>query len=89
MIITIFINIVLFIIGGIFKILPVVTIASIPFIGEEVSGFLTSMILIWNAFTATFPYAQIACNVFLFVILPFEGLMLVGKFFLGHRMPNN
>jgi len=88
MIITIFLNIILFIIGGIFRLLPEVDIASIPYIGEAVSGFLHTMILTWNAFIGTFPYAGISWNVFL-VVLTFEGLMLLGKFLLGHRMPNN
>jgi len=89
MIITIFLNIIIFIIGGIFRLLPVVSIASIPYIGSAVSGYLTTAVLTWNAFIATFPYAGIAWNVFIFVILPFEALMLIGKFFLGHRMPSH
>jgi len=89
MLITIFINIILFVVGGIFKLLPVVTIASIPYIGDQVSSFLVTMVTTWNAFIDTFPYAGIAWNVFIYVILPFEALMLLGKFFLGHRMPNN
>jgi len=89
MIISIGINIILFILGGIFKFLPIVTIASIPYIGETVSNTLLTMVTTWNAFIVTFPYAGIAWNVLLYVILPFEALMLLGKFFLGSRMPNN
>lgn len=73
--------------GALFYFLPVVTLADIPLIGDFVSETLTEMVLIWNAFIGTFPYAEIAWNIFLFVILPFEGLMLIAKFFLGHRLP--
>lgn len=89
MIVNLLINLVLLIFGTLFIFFPVVTIASIPYIGVPVSSLLTSMVLTWNAFMVTFPYAQTAWHIFLVVILPFEILMLLGKFFLGHRLPVN
>lgn len=69
--------------------LPEVSIASIPWAGEWISETLVSLVLTWNAFMVTFPYAETAWNVLLWIILPFEALMLLGRFFLGHRMPVN
>jgi len=87
MIINLIISVFLSIFGAIMTILPEVTLLSIPVVGTFISETLTDMVLIWNAFLGTFPYAEIAWNIFLFVILPFEGLLLLGKFFLGHRLP--
>jgi len=89
MIIILLLNLLLLVFGTIFSILPSVSIATIPVIGPSVSSFLYEAMGVWNAFMVTFPYAQITWDVFLYVILPFELLMLVGKFFLGHRMPSN
>jgi len=89
MIINLFINLVLLIFGSLFVFLPEVSISSIPYIGVPFYNLLVSLVSMWNAFISTFPYAGIAWNVLLFVILPFEVLMLLGKFFLGHRMPSN
>jgi len=89
MIIILLLNLLLLVFGTIFSILPVVTISSIPLIGPTVSTFLFTMVGVWNAFMLTFPYARIGWEVFLYVILPFEALMLIGKFFLGSRMPSH
>jgi len=75
--------------GSIFQFLPVVTLATIPTIGPVLSSSLITIIKTYNAFIVTLPYAQIGVNVLLYVILPFELLLLVGKFFLGHRLPVN
>jgi len=87
MIINLLINLVLLIFGAIFVFLPEVTIASIPFIGEQLSSILQTVALTWNAFMVTFPYAQTGWQIFLTVVLPFEVLMLIAKFFFGHRLP--
>jgi len=89
MIFNLLINLVLLVFGSLFVFLPEVSIASLPYIGPSISSFLYQAMGIWNAFMVTFPYAQIGWQVFLYVILPFEVLMLVGKFFLGSRMPHN
>jgi uncharacterized protein (DUF983 family) len=89
MIFNLLINVVLAVFGYLFTLLPVVTIASIPIVGSFVSSALYFAVEIWNSFMVTFPYAQLVWHVFIYVILPFEILMLIGKFFLGHRMPNN
>jgi len=90
MIINLLINVILvvfnqrFSLGGLLK--PV-TLADLPYIGDEVSSILTAVILKWNAFMATFPYAETGWHIFLWVILPFEAVMLVAKFVLGSRVP--
>lgn len=71
-----------------FVFLPVVSIASIPVIGHFVVSILETIVETWNAFLITFPYAVIAWHMLLWVILPFEILMAVGKFFFGNRMPS-
>jgi len=87
MIIDLIIYTIVALVSAIFTILPVVTIADFPLIGSNVSSTLTTAALTWNAFIATFPYAEEAWNIFIYVIIPFELLMLTGKFFFGHRLP--
>jgi hypothetical protein len=89
MIINLIFGVILGLISAIFFLLPVVTIASIPVIGSTLLVILGTMVTTWNAFMITFPYAQVVWQVFLFVILPFEILMIIGKFFLGQHMPTN
>lgn len=89
MITTFFLNLILLIVTGIFYFLPVVTMTDIPLVGSYVSSTLASLIQTWNAFLITFPYAQTAWDIFLYVIIPFELIMLAGRFFLGHRLPVN
>jgi len=73
--------------GFIFQFLGVLTIATIPYIGPSVIAVLYTMIGIWNAFMGTFPYALTGWHIFLIVIVPFEILLLIAKFFLGHHVP--
>jgi len=87
MIINLLLSVFLSIFQGILYFLPVVTIADIPVIGSIVQSSLITMVQTWNAFIVTFPYAGTVSTVFFAVIIPFEFLMLVGKFLLGHRMP--
>jgi len=87
MIITLLISVILNIISAIFFLLPEVSIASIPYFGEEVRNTLIWAIQTWNAFMLTFPYAETAWHMFLWVVVPFELLLLIGKFLLGHRLP--
>ena len=89
MIISLLLNIFLSLFGVIFGMFPVVKISSIPFVGSALSGLLTQIVGVWNAFMVTFPYAQYGWTVFLVVILPFEALLLLVKFFLGHHTPAN
>jgi len=65
----------------------VVTISSIPYVGVALSEILTTAVLKFNAFMVTFPYAQPVWFRFLWVIIPFEILLLVAKFFFGNRLP--
>lgn len=67
--------------------LPIVTISSIPIVGPSVYSVLVTVVSTWNAFLVTFPYAALPWKLFLFVILPFELLLLVAKLILGHRLP--
>lgn len=87
MIINLLINVILAIFAGIFSFLPPVTIASIPIIGGPASTALLAMVKTWNALLSTVPYLEHLWDIFLFVILPFEGLLLIAKFFMGNRTP--
>jgi len=87
MIVDALITVIITILTGIFGFLPVVTVADIPVVGSQISSTLLWVVLKWNAFLDTFPYATIVWQIFLYVILPFELLLLLGKFFLGHRLP--
>jgi len=75
------------IIGVFFFILPVATISSIPIIGSTISDILYSIIISWNTFMISFPYAQTLWDVFLFVIIPFEISVLILKLVFGSRTP--
>ena len=75
-----------FIMIAIFSFLPVVTIADIPYIGSSVSGYLDTIMLTWNAFMVTFPYAETGWFVFK-MLLWFEALLLLARFLLGSRTP--
>jgi len=89
MIFNLLIYLILVVVSSIFNLLPVVTLSSIPLIGTAMRGFLVSAIQMYNGFITTFPYAQTAFQIMLYVIIPFELLMLLGKFLLGHRLPAN
>jgi len=73
------------IINGVLSFLPEVSLSSV--FGFDFASILTSVVLTWNAFMITFPYAVVAWHMLIWVVLPFEALMLLGKFLLGHRMP--
>lgn len=75
-------------VNSFFTVFPVVTIQSLPYIGEELRSILVTMVGYWNSFMDTFPYAVIAWQTFLYVILPFELLLLIGKIILGSRNPS-
>lgn len=64
-----------------------VTLEGIPYIGTEIVSILSTMTGLWNSFMETFPYADTAWTIFLYVIIPFEISLLVLKFFLAHRVP--
>jgi len=75
------------ILEAIFYFMPVVTIADIAYVGETISSVLYAMMGRWNAFMATFPYAQDAWELTLWIIIPFELLMLTVRLFLGSHVP--
>lgn len=89
MITNLVINLILLIVGALFVFFPVVTLNDIPIIGDALVTALTFMAQTWNGFIDTFPYAGVAWNVFLKVIIPFELLLITLKLFLGHRSPTN
>jgi len=88
MIINLIINLILLVFGSLFVFFPVVHLSDLPF-GEQIVSVLTQIMGIWNAFVSTFPYAEIGFQVFLYVIIPFEILLIIAKFFLGSRLPAN
>jgi hypothetical protein len=69
--------------------LPNVDLRSLPVVGNAVFSVLTYAVGTWNAFLSTFPYAILPWHIFLYAILPFEGLMLLLKLVLGHRLPSH
>jgi len=89
MITILFLNFIILIVGIIFYFLPVVTIADIPWIGQYISDTLISVVHIWNGFLETFPYAVTPWHIFIWIILPFEILLIIARFFLGSRTPIN
>jgi hypothetical protein len=89
MIINLLINFLLLIFGSLFVFFPVVSISTIPLVGPSIYSSLVFMVTTWNSFMVTFPYAQVLWDSFLYIIIPFEVVMLVLKFFLGHRAPAN
>ena len=70
---------------AIFYYLPIVTLSSLPYIGDTIASLLLTVVKTWNSFLVTFPYAVVGWNIFKYVILPFEGLLLLSKFLLGSR----
>jgi len=89
MITTFLLYAILIIVGVFFFLLPVVTIADIPVYGDRIFELLTTSVGYFHSFQATFPYATIVWTVFIFVIIPFELLLLGGKFLFGSRMPRH
>jgi len=85
MIIDLLISTVGMILKGIFQFFPIVTLADVPVIGDTIRSLLLTVVKTWNSFLVTFPYSEVVWNIFLFVILPFEGLMIFLKFLLGSR----
>jgi len=74
---------------AIFGILPQVSLADIPYIGDEIQGTLIAMMTTWNAVMVTVPYLTIVWNLFIWGVIPFEIGLIVLKFFLGSRTPQN
>jgi len=89
MIVSLLINLVILVFGSLFVFLPQASIATIPFIGPQAYDILVSAMRVWNTFAETVPYVVFPWKVLILAILPFEALLLVGKFFLGHRLPAN
>jgi len=89
MLTTYLITFILVILKGIFSILPSVSIASIPIIGTSVSSTLTIIMGYLYGFLNVFPYAYDIWHVFLVVIIPFELILIIMKFFVGSRMPTH
>jgi len=86
MIFNLLINFVLLIFGAIFVFLPEVTIETIPYIGPIVSVTLTWIVGLWNSLVLTLPYLDVPMRVFLYVIIPFELMLIILKFFLHNRI---
>jgi len=89
MIIALLINIIVSMFGVLFGFFPVVTLNDIPVVGEFVRSTFVMAIGFWNAFIVTFPYAALPWHIFIYAVLPFEVLLIILKFFLGSRAPQN
>jgi len=75
------------IVSSILGLIPSVTLASIPFIGNTVQSSLISFVTYLNAFIDIFPYAEIVWQLFIYGVIPFEIGLITLKFFLGNRTP--
>jgi len=89
MIFVFFLKFITFCLSVLFSWLPVVTIADIPLIGDQLSETMYMAVGLWISFMETFPYALEGWRIFLFVIIPFEASLLVLKFVLGSRTPTS
>jgi len=87
MLIDILIFIIVKLFQTIFILFPEVSLADMPLIGSFLYDFLVLAVRMWNSFMITLPYAKIAWDAFVFVLLPFELAMIVLQFFLGSRSP--
>jgi len=93
MISTIIIEVILLVLGAILAIPGVingwsgVTIDSIPLVGEVVHSALLTAVGYWNTFLNIVPYLQLPWHLFLWVILPFEMIMILLRLVLGSRLP--
>lgn len=81
MIITLILQVLVYMISGIFWLLPTV---SLP---VGVVSAMTNMVQYYNSFLDIFPFAVLPTQIFLWIILPFEIGLLIAKFFLGSRIP--
>jgi len=89
MIINFLIGTVVLIINAVVSIIPSVTLASIPFAGSYIQTYLTMAVQYWNGILQIVPYLQLPWHMFLWVIIPFEVMLLTAKFFFGSRLPAN
>jgi len=86
MIWNIIIKFIFIVIEGLFSLFPVVSFSQIPTVGPFIVANFTRAVNLFNGFLSTFPYAQLPWTIFK-ILLAFEILLLIGKFFLGHRNP--
>lgn len=70
-----------------FLILPDVSVGSIPVFGSFVKSSLELAVSYINLAIQILPYLGVVWYAFLYVIIWFEGFLLVAKFFFGHRTP--
>lgn len=83
MIFTLFIYSLVFLLVSIASILPSAILPSYAL------SLLATAIGTYNSFLDIFPFATLPTQLFLGVVLPFELALLIGKFFLGSRLPSN
>jgi len=91
MIVFLLLNVLLLLLNTVFWLISFgghdVAIASLPVIGEHVDSLLVTVVSYWNMFMQTVPYAELPWHIFLYFIIPFELVLLVGKIFLGGHLP--
>lgn len=89
MIVNLLVNFVLLLLGILFVFFPKVYLSDIPLVGDTITSVLATIGGTWAMALDTVPYLELPWNVFLYVIIPFEILLLVMRFFLGNRVPVN
>lgn len=75
------------ILAGLGLIFPRVTLENIWVIGPTLRETLVIAVGYMNTLFVTLPHIETVWNMFVFVIIPFELVLLVMKFILGHRTP--
>jgi len=64
-----------------------VDLSNIPYIGSAFRDILITALSYWNTALTVVPYLVLPWHIFIYVLLPFEILMLVAKVILGSRVP--
>jgi hypothetical protein len=89
MIVNLLINFVIGAFGLLFAFFPIVHLSGIPIVGTYLVSWMSIGVHFWNTFIQLFPFALLPWHMTVWVILPFELILLVAKFFLHHRVPAN
>lgn len=89
MIFNFLISFVVLILGSIFGLLPEYGISDIPYVGQWVYATLQIAVEYMNEFLTIVPPLETLWHVFIWVVIPFELVLMIVKLLLGSRTPAN
>lgn len=89
MIITLLLNFIADFIQMLTSIIPNVGVKDIPFIGQSIAYYLALAVGYLNTGIGILPFGEIVWHSLLYVILPFEFMLITLKVFFGSRTPHN